>query len=217
MSISTEALAIWGILAYLIGAIPSGFILVKLFLKEDVRQHGSGNIGATNVLRAGGKKLGLLTYILDMIKILVPMVIFDFVMNPINDMPSDLLLSALIIIGSAGVLGHMYSCWLKFNGGKGVASFTALCAWLFPYGALLGVLTFAVFIFATRIVSVASLIGVSVACGYVILTAFPELDTHSHLMWVSKIFFIFIVILIFWRHKGNIARLLKGEESKIKL
>jgi glycerol-3-phosphate acyltransferase PlsY len=199
------------------GAIPTGYILVKLLLKEDVRQHGSGNIGATNVLRTGGKKLGVLTYILDMIKIVVPMVLFDLVMNPINDMQSDILLSVLMLIGSAGVFGHMYSCWLKFNGGKGVASFTALCAWLFPYGALLGVLTFAVFAFATRIVSVASLIGVGITSGYVILTAFPELDSPSPLMWVSKIFFIFIVILIFWRHKGNIARLLKGEERKIKL
>lgn len=217
MSISTEALAVWGVLAYLIGATPSGYILVKFFLKEDVRQHGSGNIGATNVLRTGGKKLGLLTYVLDMIKILIPMVIFDFVMNPISDMPSDILLSALMIIGSAGILGHMYSCWLKFNGGKGVASFAALCACLFPYGALLGVLTFAVVVFATRIVSVASLIGVSIACGYVIVSVFPELDTSSHLMWVAKIFFILIVILIFWRHKSNIARLFKGEENKIKL
>lgn len=217
MSISTEILIIWGILAYLMGAIPTGYILVKLLLKEDVRQHGSGNIGATNVLRTGGKKLGVLTYILDMIKIVVPMVLFDLVMNPINDMQSDILLSVLMLIGSAGVFGHMYSCWLKFNGGKGVASFTALCAWLFPYGALLGVLTFAVFAFATRIVSVASLIGVGITSGYVILTAFPELDSPSPLMWVSKIFFIFIVILIFWRHKGNIARLLKGEERKIKL
>lgn len=217
MSISTEALAVWGVLAYLIGAIPSGYILVKFFLKKDVRQHGSGNIGATNVLRTGGKKLGFMTYVLDMIKILLPMVIFDFVMNPINDVPSDILLSAMMIVGSAGVLGHMYSCWLKFNGGKGVASFTALCACLFPYGALLGVVTFAIVVFATQIVSVASLIGLSIACGYVIVSVFPELHTPSHLMWAAKIFFIFIVILIFWRHKGNITRLFKGEESKIKL
>lgn len=217
MTISTEILVIWGVLAYIIGAIPSGYLLVKLTLKEDVRKHGSGNIGATNVLRTGGKALGLLTYVLDMVKIILPMIAFDYFMNPINDLQSDILLSNLMLIGSAGVFGHMYSCWLKFNGGKGVASFTALCAWLFPYGAFLGVVSFVVFAFATRIVSVASLIGVSIASGYVMLNAFPELDTDSHLMWVSKIFFIVIVILIFWRHKSNIARLLKGEENKIRL
>lgn len=217
MSISTELLFLWLGIAYLMGSIPSGYILVKMFMKQDVRKHGSGNIGATNVMRTGGKALGLITYVLDMIKILMPMIAFDYIMNPINDLASDVLLGALMLVGSAGVFGHMYSCWLKFNGGKGVASFTALCAWLFPYGAVLGVLTFAVCAFATRIVSIASLIGVSVATGFVVITAFPELDMSSDLMWVSKIFFIFIVILIFWRHKDNIARLLKGEERKIKL
>lgn len=217
MSISMETFFIWGVFAYLIGAIPTGYILVKLFLKEDVRQQGSGNIGATNVLRTGGKKLGLLTYLLDIVKTLVPIILFDCIMNPINDMQADVLLSSLIIIGGLGVFGHMYSCWLKFSGGKGVASFTALCAWLFPYGALMGGVAFIIVVFATRTVSLSSLIGVSVASAYVIMTGFPALDMPSPFMWVPKTFFVFIVILIFWRHKNNVSRLLRGEENKIRL
>lgn len=207
----------WCILAYLIGSIPSGYLLVKLFLKQDVRKQGSGNIGATNVLRASGKKLAFATYVLDITKVWLPMLLFNYLMNPINDIPSDTLLSSLMIIGATSVFGHMYSCWLKFNGGKGVASFTGLCIWLFPYSAALGIFIFLIVAFSTKTVSIASLIGVITAGGYVATYVFPTLDLPSHLTLTSKIFFIFIILLIFWRHKDNIARLLKGEENKIKL
>lgn len=214
---SSSILLAWCAIAYLIGSIPSGYLLVKLFLKQDVRKQGSGNIGATNVLRTGGKKLALTTYILDIIKIWLPMILFNFFMNPINDVPVDILLSSLMIIAGMGVIGHMYSCWLKFDGGKGVASFTGFCMWLFPYGAVIGLFVFLIIAFSTKIVSIASLIGVIAAGFYVAIYVFPTLDTPSQLMIISKIFFIFIILLIFWRHKGNIVRLLKGEENKIKL
>lgn len=213
---STSILLIWCVIAYLIGSIPSGYILVKLFLKQDVRKQGSGNIGATNVLRAGGKKLALATYILDITKVWIPMLLFSIIMNPINDMPADILLSSLMIVGGMGVMGHMYSCWLKFNGGKGVASFTGFCVWLFPYSAIIGVFVFLIIAFSTKIVSIASLIGVIAAGIYVTLYVFPMLDTPTELMLTSKIFFIFIIMLIFVRHKDNIARLVKGEENKVK-
>lgn len=213
---SMNVLLIWCVIAYLIGSIPFGYILVKLFLKQDVRKQGSGNIGATNVLRTGGKKLALATYVLDITKVWIPMLLFNVIMNPINDMPTDILLSSLMVVGGMGVIGHMYSCWLKFNGGKGVASFTGFCAWLFPYGAIIGVFVFLIIAFSTKIVSIASLIGVIAAGLYVIFYVFPILDTPTHLMLASKIFFIFIIVLIFVRHKGNIARLMKGEENKVK-
>lgn len=211
-----DVLLLWCVIAYLIGSIPSGYILVKLLLKKDVRKQGSGNIGATNVLRTGGKKLALATYILDITKVWVPMLLFNVIMNPINDMPADILLSSLMIVGGMGVMGHMYSCWLKFNSGKGVASFTGFCAWLFPYSAVLGIFVFLIIAFSTKIVSIASLIGIIAAGIYVVLYVFPMLDTPTHLMLISKIFFIFIILLIFVRHKGNIARLIKGEENKVK-
>lgn len=144
------------------------------------------------------------------------MLLFNVIMNPINDMPSDILLSSLMIVGGTGVIGHMYSCWLKFNGGKGVASFTGFCAWLFPYSAIIGIFVFLIIAFSTKIVSIASLIGIIAAGIYVIFYVFPILDTPTQLMLVSKIFFIFIILLIFVRHKGNIARLMKGEENKVK-
>lgn len=213
---SINVLFIWCALAYLIGSIPSGYILVKLFLKADVRKQGSGNIGATNVLRTGGKKLALATYILDITKVWIPMALFGVIMNPINDMPSDILLSSLMIVGGMGVIGHMYSCWLKFSGGKGVASFTGFCAWLFPYSAIIGIFVFLIVAFATKIVSIASLIGIIAAGTYVVFYVFPILDTPTQLMLISKIFFIFIIVLIFVRHKSNIARLIKGQENKVK-
>jgi acyl phosphate:glycerol-3-phosphate acyltransferase len=213
---STTVLLIWCVIAYLIGSIPFGYILVKLFLKQDVRKQGSGNIGATNVLRAGSKKLALATYILDIIKVWIPMLLFSTLMNPINDLPADTLLSSLMIVGGMGVIGHMYSCWLKFNGGKGVASFTGFCAWLFPYSAIIGFFAFSIIAFSTKIVSIASLIGVIAAGIYVIFYIFPTLDAPIHLILASKIFFIFIILLIFMRHKGNIVRLMKGEENKVK-
>jgi glycerol-3-phosphate acyltransferase PlsY len=203
-------------MAYLFGSIPSGYILVKVFLKQDIRQQGSGNIGATNVLRTSGKKLALITYVLDIVKIWIPMFFFTLIMNPIQDLPSDILIGSLIIIGGVGVIGHMYSCWLRFNGGKGVASFMGFFMWLFPYGALIGMVVFLVAVFSTKIVSIASLMGIIAASVYVVIHVFPMLDAPTNLMWVSKIFFIFMIILIFWRHKDNIHRLIKGGENKIK-
>lgn len=213
---SLESLVVWGVVAYFLGSIPSGYVLVKLFRKQDIRQHGSGNIGATNVLRTNGKNLALITYILDIIKVWVPMLLFTVIMNPIDDLPSDVLTASLMIVGALGVIGHMYSCWLNFDGGKGVASFTGYFIWLFPYGAVLGIFIFLIVAFSTKIISLASLMGVIAAAVYVVWYVFPLLDMPLILMWIAKIFFIFIVLLIFWRHKGNIRRLLNGEENKIK-
>jgi acyl phosphate:glycerol-3-phosphate acyltransferase len=214
---SFESLLIWSVVAYLFGSIPSGYALVKLFLKQDVRQQGSGNIGATNVLRIGGKKLALITYVLDIVKIWIPMFLFALIMDPINDVPSDILISSLMIVGGAGVIGHMYSCWLGFYGGKGVASFMGFLIWLFPYGAFIGMVVFIIVAFSTKIVSLASLMGIIAGGMYVVIHIFPALDMETNLMWFSKIFFIFMIILIFLRHKDNIRRLIKGEENKIKL
>jgi glycerol-3-phosphate acyltransferase PlsY len=211
------SLMIWAVVAYLFGSIPSGYVLVKMFLKQDVRNVGSGNIGATNVLRAGGKHLALVTYVLDIVKIWIPMLLFGWIMNPLNDLPADIYQAALMIIGAMGVLGHMYSCWLKFDGGKGVASFTAYALWLFPYGSVVGVIIFAIVAFSTKIVSLASLLGVGAVAMYTVIYIFPVLDTPMQLMAAAKISFLIIVLLIFWRHKGNIMRLIQGKENKIKL
>lgn len=212
----TVEIIIWSLIAYLFGSIPSGYVLVKLFLKQDIRHQGSGNIGATNVLRTSGKKLAFITYILDIVKVWVPMGLFSFIMNPMQDIPADLLIANLMIIGAIGVFGHMYSCWLKFDGGKGVASFMGYVVWLFPYGSVIGGVVFLIVAFSTRIVSLASLMGIVAASAYIMIYVFPELNMPLTLIWVAKLFFICSVALIFWRHKGNILRLIKGEENKIK-
>lgn len=216
---STSLMITWIIIAYIFGAIPSGYLLVKLLLKQDVRKQGSGNIGATNVLRTGGKKLGLLTYLLDVLKIWIPMFILYHTATPEHDISADTRTVLLMIIGSIGVIGHMYSVWLKFDGGKGVASFTAYMLFLSPYSAVIGLFVFALLVFATRIVSIASLCGVLVATLHAFFYAsLPNtLDTHPNLSLIANILLGIIVLLIFWRHNGNIRRLLKGEEKKLKL
>lgn len=209
-------LSIWCAVAYVCGAIPFGYVLVKFFLKQDVRQQGSGNIGATNVLRTGSRKLAAATLILDALKIWIPLMAFDLIANPMNDLPADTLLSAQMIIGAIGVIGHMYSCWLKFNGGKGIASLTGYVLWLFPYGGVIGFIAFFIVLFSTKVVSIGSLVGVAAAAGYVIICIFPTLDTPDSLVMFSKVAFVFMSLLIFWRHKSNILRLIRNEEKRIK-
>ncbi len=215
---SIALLVLWIVFAYFCGSIPSGYLLVKIFLRQDVRKKGSGNIGATNVLRTGGGKLAFATYVLDIIKVLFPMIMLSFFASPQNDIPADTQMALLLIVGGFGVIGHMYSIWLKFDGGKGVASFSGYLLLLSPYSAVFGIIVFAVLTFSSRIVSVAALCGVLVAAVHAFIYHFQFSDGGiENLELAAKVQFIFIVLLIFWRHNGNIRRLMKGEEQKIKL
>ena len=185
-----------GIASYLMGSIPFGLILTKIFLKKDIREIGSGNIGATNALRTGNKFIGYSTLILDIAKAIIPVIYVK-----IN-------YSDLIYIASlCAFLGHVFPIWLKFKGGKGVATYVGI---LFSINIILGFVFVAswVFIFLlSKYSSLSSIIG-SISIPIYILIAGQINDA---------IFFAIMFILIFFTHRENIKRLKNKEESKTKI
>ncbi len=184
-----------GIISYLMGSIPFGFILTKTLLKKDIREIGSGNIGATNALRTGNKLIGFTTLILDIIKAVIP-VIYVKLNHP-----------ELIYIASlCAFLGHVFPFWLKFKGGKGVATYVGI---LFSIDIFLGFIfcgSWLIIFLLTRYSSLSSLIGSLAIPVYIFL--YEE---------ISAIFFGIMFILIFYTHKENIKRLKNKEESKTKI
>lgn len=199
---------LWCLAAFLCGSIPFGLLLVKLAGKGDVRAHGSGNIGATNVSRVGGKALGIVTLLLDILKGFLPV----FLAKKAGAGGDLLALMAL-----AAVLGHVFTPWLKFQGGKGVA--TALGV-ILATDATLVALPMGVFILAlwlTRHVSLGSILAAAMVPVTPILaiTAYAPLgasllkDRGLVLPWLA------LAVLVIWKHRENIARLQAGTESKL--
>ena len=184
------------LISYLLGSIPFGFLLTKIFLNKDIRKIGSGNIGATNALRTGNKTLGYATLILDILKAIIPVI---FVKIYYSDY---LYISSLCVF-----LGHVFPIWLKFKGGKGVATYVGiLCCINIYLGIIFGIvwlITFVMFKYS----SLSSLIGA--------LT----IPIINFLFFNDQIFYFFIImfILIFYTHRENIKRLLNRTESKTKI
>ena len=185
-----------GIISYLMGSIPFGFILTKIFLKKDIREIGSGNIGATNALRTGNKLIGYSTLLLDVIKAILP-VLYVKINHP-----------ELIYIASlCAFLGHVFPVWLKFKGGKGVATYVGI---LFTINILLGFIfcVFWLIIFLiSKYSSLSSLIGSLTIPVYIFFN-----DQMS-----NALFFGIMFVLIFYTHRENIKRLKNKEESKTKI
>ena len=185
-----------GIVSYLMGSIPFGLILTKIFLNKDIREIGSGNIGATNALRTGNKLIGYSTLILDIAKAIIP-VIFVKINYP------DL----IYIASLCAFLGHVFPIWLKFKGGKGVATYVGI---LFSINLLLGIIfvaSWGIIFLMFRYSSLSSIIGSISIPIYILIT-----DQIS-----NAIFFGIMFILIFFTHKENIKRLKNKEESKTKI
>ena len=184
------------VVGYFVGSIPFGLVITKMAGLGDIRDIGSGNIGATNVLRTGRKDIAAATLILDAAKAMAALAIFrHFYGNDIG-----------LIAGASAFLGHCFPVWLKFNGGKGVATFFGtLLVGIWPVG-LLGILMWLACAFTFRYSSLAALIAAFLAPLFALL--FP----HSNIM-IGAI--SFMTLLIFIRHHENIGRLLKGQESKI--
>ena len=185
-----------GIASYLMGSIPFGLILTKIFLNKDIRKIGSGNIGATNALRTGNKLIGYSTLILDITKAIIP-VIYVKVNFP-----------ELIYIASlCAFLGHVFPLWLKFKGGKGVATYVGI---LFSVNFLLGfifVSSWGIIFLISRYSSLSSIIGSMSVPIYILIAG--QLS--------NAIFFGIMFILIFFTHRENIKRLKNKEESKTKI
>ncbi|HEY3270532.1 MAG TPA: glycerol-3-phosphate 1-O-acyltransferase PlsY [Geothrix sp.] len=207
-AIHSSTPVLWCLAAFLCGSIPFGLLLVKLAGKGDVRAHGSGNIGATNVSRVGGKALGVVTLLLDIAKGFLPI----FLAKKAGLSPDLLALMAL-----AAVLGHVFTPWLKFQGGKGVA--TALGV-ILATDATLVALPMGVFILAlwlTRHVSLGSILAAAMVpvTPIIAITAYSPLgasllkDRGLVLPWLA------LAILVIWKHRENIQRLQAGTESKL--
>ena len=185
-----------GIVSYLMGSIPFGLILTKIFLNKDIREIGSGNIGATNALRTGNKLIGYSTLILDIAKAIIP-VIFVKINYP------DL----IYIASLCAFLGHVFPIWLKFKGGKGVATYVGI---LFSINLLLGIIfaaSWGIIFLMFRYSSLSSIVGSISIPIYILIT-----DQIS-----NTIFFGIMFILIFFTHRENIKRLKNKEESKTKI
>ena len=185
-----------GIASYIMGSIPFGLILTKLFLNKDIREIGSGNIGATNALRTGNKFIGYSTLILDIIKAIIPVIYVKI------NYPDLIYIASLCVF-----LGHVFPIWLKFKGGKGVATYVGI---LFSINITLGLVFVAswVFIFLlSKYSSLSSIIGSLSVPIYILLVG--QIN--------DAIFFAIMFILIFFTHRENIKRLKNKEESKTKI
>ena len=180
------------IFSYLLGSIPFGLILTKLFLKKDIRNIGSGNIGATNVLRSGNKLIGYLTLFFDVLKAVIPVVYIKL------NYPDLIYISSLSVF-----LGHVFPIWLKFKGGKGVATYVGI---LFSINLILG------FIFCISWLLVFLLSKYSSLSSLVASLSVPLFLFFTN--GEQIIFFIILFVLIFYTHRENIKRLKNKEESK---
>ena len=184
------------LLSYLMGSIPFGFILTKILLKKDIREIGSGNIGATNVMRTGNKMIGYITLSLDILKAIIPLLIIKF------NHPEFLFISALSIF-----LGHVFPLWLKFKGGKGVATYVGM---LFCINYILG-FVFVICWFIIFIISRYSSLSSLIASLTIPFYHFFIIDNNNYY------FFIILFILIFFTHRENVKRLINNTESKTKI
>jgi glycerol-3-phosphate acyltransferase PlsY len=186
-------------LAYLLGSIPFGFILVKLVLHKDIRATGSGNIGATNVARSGAKGLGIATLLLDLGKAFLAVKIAQHLAPGNFDLA--------VVAAVAAILGHVYPIWLGFRGGKGVASALGVFLALTPAAAACTFAVFLIVVLVTRYVSLASIVGSATFP----LFGLYFVPLHTPIV-VSG--FLFIPLLIIVKHRDNIRRLLAGTENR---
>lgn len=183
-------------ISYLMGSVPFGFILTKFFLKQDIRNIGSGNIGATNALRTGNKLIGYSTLILDIAKAIIPII---YVKNSYPDLIHLASLSAF--------LGHVFPIWLKFKGGKGVATYVGI---LFAINIVYG------FIFITNWLFIFFLSKYSSLSSLIATLSIPVyIYVSGNADGIS--FFLIIFVLIFYTHRENVKRLKNQEETKTKI
>ncbi|WP_375614115.1 MULTISPECIES: glycerol-3-phosphate 1-O-acyltransferase PlsY [unclassified Bartonella] len=187
------------LISYLIGSIPFGLLFTKLFKIDDIRTIGSGNIGATNVLRTGNKKLAALTLLCDMLKGTIVVFVTKFFSDPLDNS---------ILISLAGFfvfLGHLFPVWLKFKGGKGVATYLGVCLGIYWPAAIIFIIVWSAIFLLMRYSSLSALIAVTI--------------TPVFVFYFSASYFccmlIMMSIFVFIKHYANIGRLLIGEENKI--
>lgn len=198
--------------AYLLGSIPTGYLLMHFFCHQDIRSAGSGNIGATNVLRVGGKGLGAATFFLDMLKgcaaVWLGTLIWTGMILVIHIVPTAPLRNFQALAALCGVLGHMFPVWLKFRGGKGVATGFGVFLVAAPWAALAAIGVFFVVLALTRYVSLASILG---AASFPVFAWFLVQGERPRFFLAVQ---VTVSLLIIVKHHPNIRRLLAGTESR---
>ncbi len=182
--------------SYLMGSIPFGLILTKIFLKKDIREIGSGNIGATNVLRTGNKLIGYLTLILDVLKAIIPVIYIKI------NFPELVYISSLSVF-----IGHVFPIWLKFKGGKGVATYVGILFSINYFLGIIFVISWLIIFFISKYSSLGSILSTLVIPIFIFLNTSYE----------NQYFFIIMFVLILYTHRKNVKRLINKEESKTKI
>ncbi|MFC1808089.1 glycerol-3-phosphate 1-O-acyltransferase PlsY [Candidatus Omnitrophota bacterium] len=190
--------------SYLLGSIPTSFIFAKLLKGIDIREHGSGNVGATNLLRTVGKVPGAIALILDVLKGVIPVVFFSQLLLSVS--PSMNLALIQVMLGLLAVCGHIWTPFLRFKGGKGVATTIGVFIGLDPFITLYSLLIWCIFVFLFKYISLGS---ISMAVSLVIqMYIFNKPYEYTILS-------IILCIAICYRHKSNITRIINGEEPKV--
>ena len=183
-------------ISYLMGSIPFGLILTKVFLKKDIREVGSGNIGATNVLRTGNKLIGYLTLILDILKAVIPVLYIKF------NFPELVYISSLSVF-----IGHVFPIWLKFKGGKGVATYVGILFSINYFLGIIFVVSWLIIFFISKYSSLGSILSSLIIPIFIFLNSSYE----------NQYFFIIMFVLVLYTHRENVKRLINKEESKTKI
>ncbi len=195
------------IAAYLLGSVPTGYLLYRIFRRQDIRSFGSGNIGATNVLRAGGKGLGAATFVLDVLKGCAAVWLGGYL--AVHWMPSAPLRTVEAFAALCAVLGHMFPIWLGFRGGKGVATGFGVFLAVSPWAALAAFAVFLIVLALSRYVSVSSIMA---AISFPVFAWLLLTGPRPPFFFVAG---ALVSLLIVVKHHQNIRRLIAGTESRI--
>ncbi|MBE6728874.1 MAG: glycerol-3-phosphate 1-O-acyltransferase PlsY [Ruminococcaceae bacterium] len=204
------------VVSYLVGSISFAVIFTKLFSKTDVRDHGSGNAGTTNVLRVAGKTAGLLTFLCDALKgalcVLIGMFVYRFVFGA---EATAIIMYGEYLCGIACMVGHAFPVWFGFKGGKCAATSVGIFALCCPIAIVVGLAGYLINMLVTRIVSLSTLIATVLVVGFSI--GINGFDANGYPDFIVIGLSLIGGIIVFWRHKDNILRLVKGEEKKLKI
>lgn len=186
------------------GSIPNGVIIGKTFKGIDIREHGSKNTGATNAFRVLGKNLGITVFFLDMFKGMIPLFIAS---------AAGVKGNILVFIGAIAIVGHMFSPFLKFKGGKGIATGFGVFLYLAPIEALLAITVFIIIVAFTKYISAGSIAAAVVLPVFIVFLPVNPVIENKILVIISS---VLISAYVIYKHRSNINRLLKGEENKFK-
>ncbi|MGD0832180.1 MAG: glycerol-3-phosphate 1-O-acyltransferase PlsY [Terracidiphilus sp.] len=200
-------IALIAVAAYLLGSIPTGYLLFRLFRHEDIRKAGSGNIGATNVLRSGGKSMGASTFVADVLKGAASVALGALLGGLL--LPNWPLRDAESLAALFAVLGHIFPVWLNFRGGKGVATGFGVFLVAAPWAALAAISVFALVLAISRYVSLASIVGAASFPAFAYFLVQGERPAFFIAVQVA------VALIIILKHHQNIGRLLEGNESRL--